>query len=161
MIFVTVGTHEQQFDRLIEYMDKWAAGHDEEVVIQTGYSEYEPKNCQWSKLYPYEKMRELTDKARIVISHGGPSSFITSLQDGKIPIIVPRMHKHHEHINDHQVEFCREVVKRWGNIIVIEDIDELGDVIERYYEITKNMRNNYKSNNARFCAEFEKIVESM
>ena len=161
MIFVTVGTHEQQFDRLIEYMDKWAAGHDEEVVIQTGYSEYEPKNCQWSKLYPYEKMRELTDKARIVISHGGPSSFITSLQDGKIPIIVPRMHKHREHINDHQVEFCREVVKRWGNIIVIEDIDELGDVIERYYEITKNMRNNYKSNNARFCAEFEKIVESM
>lgn len=161
MIFVTVGTHEQQFDRLIEYMDKWAAGHDEEVVIQTGYSEYEPKNCQWSKLYPYEKMRELTDKARIVISHGGPSSFITSLQDGKIPIIVPRMHKHREHINDHQVEFCREVVKRWGNIIVIEDIDELGDVIERYYEITKNMRNNYKSNNARFCAEFEKIVENM
>ena len=161
MIFVTVGTHEQQFDRLIEYMDKWAAGHDEEVVIQTGYSEYEPKNCQCSKLYPYEKMRELTDKARIVISHGGPSSFITSLQDGKIPIIVPRMHKHREHINDHQVEFCREVVKRWGNIIVIEDIDELGDVIERYYEITKNMRNNYKSNNARFCAEFEKIVENM
>lgn len=161
MIFVTVGTHEQQFDRLIEYMDKWAAGHDEEVVIQIGYSEYEPKNCKWSKLYPYEKMRELTDKARIVISHGGPSSFITSLQDGKIPIIVPRMHKHREHINDHQVEFCREVVKRWGNIIVIEDIDELGDVIERYYEITKNMRNNYKSNNARFCAEFEKIVENM
>ena len=23
MIFVTVGTHEQQFNRLIEYMDQW------------------------------------------------------------------------------------------------------------------------------------------
>ena len=24
MIFVTVGTHEQQFNRLVQYMDKWA-----------------------------------------------------------------------------------------------------------------------------------------
>ena len=30
MIFVTVGTHEQSFDRLIDYMDKWAGEHDEE-----------------------------------------------------------------------------------------------------------------------------------
>ena len=40
MIFVTVGTHEQQFNRLIEYMDIWASEHDEKVVIQTGYSSY-------------------------------------------------------------------------------------------------------------------------
>lgn len=31
VIFVTVGTHEQQFNRLVEYMDKWAADHDEKV----------------------------------------------------------------------------------------------------------------------------------
>lgn len=36
MIFVTVGTHEQQFNRLVEYMDKWAIKNDEEVVIQIG-----------------------------------------------------------------------------------------------------------------------------
>ena len=47
MIFVTVGTHEQQFNRLVEYMDKWADEHDEKVVIQTGYSTYEPKYCEW------------------------------------------------------------------------------------------------------------------
>lgn len=29
MIFVTVGTHEQQFNRLVEYMDKWAGEHEE------------------------------------------------------------------------------------------------------------------------------------
>ena len=52
MIFVTVGTHEQQFNRLVECMDKWAGENDEEVVIQTGYSTYEPKNAKWSKLYP-------------------------------------------------------------------------------------------------------------
>lgn len=40
MIFVTVGTHEQQFNRLVEYMDKWAIKNDEEVVIQIGYALY-------------------------------------------------------------------------------------------------------------------------
>lgn len=49
MIFVTVGTHEQPFNRLVEYMDQWAGGHNEEVVIQTGFSSYEPENCKWSK----------------------------------------------------------------------------------------------------------------
>ena len=45
MIFVTVGTHEQPFNRLIEYVDKWAAGVDEDVLIQTGVSSYKPVNC--------------------------------------------------------------------------------------------------------------------
>ena len=40
MIFVTVGTHEQPFNRLVKYMDEWAAEHDEAVIIQTGYSTY-------------------------------------------------------------------------------------------------------------------------
>ena len=45
MIFVTVGTHEQPFDRLVKYMDGWAAEHDEKVIIQTGFSTYEPEHC--------------------------------------------------------------------------------------------------------------------
>ena len=49
MIFVTVGTHEQPFDRLIQYMDDMKREEllDEEIVIQTGYSTYEPKYCTW------------------------------------------------------------------------------------------------------------------
>ena len=45
MIFVTVGTHEQQFNRLVEYMDRWASTHEEEVIIQTGFSTYKPKKA--------------------------------------------------------------------------------------------------------------------
>ena len=82
MIFVTVGTHEQQFNRLVEYMDKWACEHDEEVIIQTGFSSYEPKHCKWSKLYPYQEMIKMVSAARLVITHGGRSSFIAPLQIG-------------------------------------------------------------------------------
>ena len=161
MIFVTVGIHEQAFNRLVEYMDKWAFEHDEEVIIQTGFSTFEPKNCQWSKLYPYSEMVEMVDKARIVITHGGPSSFIMPLQIGKIPIVVPRKKEYDEHVNDHQVDFCNQVAKRQGNIIVVEDVSKLADTLARYEEIVNGMRNGLKSNNEKFCEEFEKIVNEM
>lgn len=159
MIFVTVGTHEQQFNRLVEYMDKWAMKHDEEVVIQTGYSTYEPKKAKWSRLYPYSQMLEWVENARIVITHGGPSSFIMPLQMGKTPIVVPRQHMFNEHVNDHQVKFCREVESRMGTILVIEDVEKLEQVICDFDKIKKEAKNS--SNNAKFCVEFENIVNNM
>ena len=161
MIFVTVGTHEQQFNRLAEYMDKWAADHDEEVVIQTGFSTYEPKHCEWSKLYPYKTMIEMVDKARIVITHGGPSSFIMPLQIGKVPIVVPRKHEFDEHVNDHQVDFCRKVAERQGNIIVVEDVQKLADVLKNYDVIVNKMEKCLYSNNKKYYNEFEKIIDGI
>ena len=44
MIFVTVGTHEQGFDRLIKEIDRLKEQNviEEDVIIQKGYTEYEP-----------------------------------------------------------------------------------------------------------------------
>lgn len=159
MIFVTVGTHEQPFDRLVKYMDRWAGAHDEEVVMQTGFSEYEPQNCTWRKLFRFDEMAEQIAKARIVITHGGPSSFLPVIQSGKTPIVVPRQFEFHEHVNDHQLVFCRELKRRGGNLIVVENIEELGDMIARYDEAGQT--GPFKSHNAAFCEEFEKIVDEV
>lgn len=58
MIFVTVGTHEQPFNRLIQKVDELKRDGviKDDVIIQTGFSTYEPKYCQWSKLIPYQQM---------------------------------------------------------------------------------------------------------
>lgn len=163
MIFVTVGTHEQQFNRLVQKIDelKRDALIDEEVVLQTGYSTYEPKYCSWSQWIPYSQMLDNVQKAHIVITHGGPSSFMMPLQVGKTPIVVPRQVKFNEHVNDHQVTFCKAVAKRYGSILVIEDIEKLGGVISRYSEITMGMPHGQKRNNAKFNTDFEKIVKDM
>ena len=73
MIFVTVGTHEQPFNRLIQKVDELKKDGviTEDVIIQTGFSTYEPKYCQWSKLIPYQQMIKNVADARIVITHGG------------------------------------------------------------------------------------------
>ena len=72
MIFVTVGTHEQPFNRLIQKIDELKKDGiiNEDVIIQTGFSTYEPKYCQWSKLIPYQQMVKNVADARIVITHG-------------------------------------------------------------------------------------------
>lgn len=160
MIFVTVGTHEQQFNRLVKYIDelKGSGKIEEDVVIQTGYSTYEPVNCQWSKFFTYDEMNDYVSKARIIITHGGPSSFIAALQVGKIPIVVPRQTEFDEHVNNHQVDFCEAVQKRHGNILVVKDIIQLGNTIKQYDELVDAMPTNIKSNNAEFCRELERIV---
>ena len=163
MIFVTVGTHEQPFNRLVEYIDNMKRDGliDEKVVIQTGYSTYEPQHCEWQALYPYQTMLRLVDEARIVITHGGPSSFIMPLQIGKTPIVVPRRKQFDEHVNDHQVEFSQAVAERMGTIITVAEMDELGDAILHYDEIVSGMNGETKSNNAQFNARLEEIVDGL
>ena len=51
MIFVSVGTHEQPFNRLVKAVDdlKKDGVITDEVIIQTGFSTYKPKYCQCQK----------------------------------------------------------------------------------------------------------------
>lgn len=163
MILVTVGTHEQPFNRLVKCIDNLKKNGliQEDVTIQTGYSTYEPKYCTWQKLYPYQEMVKLVDAARIVITHGGPSSFIMPLQVGKTPIVVPRRHEFNEHVNNHQISFSKSVAERMGTIIVVEDIDKLGETIANYDTIISGMGIGLKSNNEFFNRELGKIVDDM
>ncbi len=161
MIFVTVGTHEQQFDRLIKAVDKLVEDKviTEEVIIQTGYSTYEPKYCKWSKLLPYKDVVKNVEQARIVITHGGPSSFIMPLQIGKTPIVVPRQKKYDEHVNDHQLDFALEVEKRQKNIIVVQNIEDLKETIIKYDFLISDCSSGLSDNNSVFNDNLEAMVK--
>lgn len=163
MIFVTVGTHEQQFNRLIKCIDILVEDGTiiEEVIMQTGFSTYEPKHCTWRKLLPYAEMVSNVEKARVVITHGGPASFIMPLQFGKIPIVVPRQKDFDEHVNNHQVDFVKAVKERHRNIISVFDLNEIGNVICNYNSIIDLMPNKMLSNNAEFNEEFSIIVKEI
>lgn len=163
MIFVTVGTHEQPFDRLVQAIDELVARGvvTEEVIIQTGYSTYEPRHCRWQKLFPYGEMVKMVAEARIVVTHGGPSSFLMPLQIGKVPVVVPRLHRFDEHVNDHQAIFCKEVAARNGNIILVEDVQELERILTEYDRLASNCTATAQSNNAAFNEGFCRIMEEL
>ena len=163
MIFITVGTHEQPFDRLLKCIDKMVEDGqiNEEVIVQKGYTDYEPKNYKAEKLIPYEQMQKNIHDARIVVTHGGPASFIAPLSIGKIPVVVPRKKEFGEHVNNHQLEFSREVAKRMGNIIVAETDEEIIDAIVNYDEKVKSLSNENKSNNKVFNEKLIKEIEEI
>lgn len=163
MIFVTVGTHEQLFNRLIEYIDNMKKNGvvAEEIIMQIGFSTYEPKYCKWSKLLSYKEMVQNVADARIVITHGGPASFIMPLQIGKTPIVVPRQKQFNEHVNDHQVDFVKAVSQRMGTIIPIIDIVQLQNVILNYDVIVSSMPSGMNSNNQAFNRELEVLAMSL
>ena len=163
MIFVTVGTHEQPFNRLIKKVDDLVADGiiQEKVVMQTGFSTYKPKHCKWQKMMSFDEMQQNLKDARIVITHGGPSSFIEALQFGKVTIVVPRQEKFHEHVNNHQVEFTKLIAQKMNNIIPIYDLEELADTIFQYNQLIQGMSAGENQNNAIFIKKFKKIVTQL
>ncbi|HFI0026583.1 TPA: glycosyltransferase [Streptococcus suis] len=157
MIFVTVGTHEQQFNRLIKEIDllKKNGSITDEIFIQTGFSTYEPKYCKWKNLLSYSEMEEYMSKADIVVTHGGPATFMDALSKGKTTIVVPRQKKYGEHINDHQIEFCKKIVEKGYELTVIKDVSDLKNYLNE-----SNIQQ-VKLNHKRFVQSFIKTIDKL
>ncbi len=129
LIFVTVGTHNQDFTRLVKEMDEIAGKIDEKVVIQTGHTRYVPQNCEHFVFGSRKELGRLNKEARIIITHGGAGSIIFALQFHKPTVVVPRLKRFGEHINDHQLELTTEL-EAGGKIVGVYDIEDLGKRIE-------------------------------
>ena len=162
MNFVTVGTHEQQFDRLIKKIDDLVEEGviTDDVFIQTGYSSYVPKKCSYKKFYSYSEMQDMYKKAALIICHGGPSSFIDALKYNKVPIVVPRQQCFNEHINNHQLEFCKFLKTKNYPIVVIDDIEMLGSIISNYPNVI-HCDCKIEFNNKKFCERLDCIISEL
>ena len=157
MIFVTVGTHEQQFNRLIRQIDelKEEGVITSDVFIQVGFSDYQPRFCRWERFLSYDEMNNLMEKADIIITHGGPATFMNVIANGKKPVVVPRRKKFGEHVNDHQLDFCKRIVQEGYDLVIIEDIKEI-----REYLIPSSS-STIKSNNERFVKQFSSLIAEL
>lgn len=158
MVFVTVGTHEQQFNRLVKAVDDLVADGTiaEPAFIQTGYSDYKPVHCEHSQFVPAAHMKELMTQADVVITHGGPSSFIEAMAAGKCPVVVPRRAEYGEHVNDHQADSVRIVAERQGGIVPCYDVAKLPDAINKARSLSDE--HSFHSHNAEFCDELTKLI---
>lgn len=159
MIFVTVGTHEQQFDRLIKEVDRLKKENliQDEVFIQTGYSNYIPKYCEWEKIISYKKMNQMIEESDIIITHGGPATFMGVIAKGKVPIVVPRQKKFGEHVNDHQMEFVEKVLNIY-NLTVITNISNLMSSISK---INEQQGKYLKTTNNLFMENFIDMIDDL
>lgn len=124
MIYVTVGTMFLDFPRLIRKMDAIAAGSGERIIVQTGLGNTFPAQCEHFAFKPREEVLELQRQARVIVCHAGIGSVLDALEVRRPIIVVPRLTKFREHMNDHQLDIAQAVARRrWGRMIL--DIDEL------------------------------------
>lgn len=159
MVFVTVGTHEQPFDRLMREVARLAAaGVLSDVVVQYGYSTVAPEGCRCERFLPYAEMERLYREADAVICHGGPSTFLEAMAAGRVPVVVPRLARFGEHVNDHQLAFCRQFEERVGGIVVVEDVSGLAGAVERARSMDARGAG---GNTERFCEELERLVRGL
>lgn len=109
-IVVVVGTDHHPFDRLIGWVNDWLGEHPaaiESCFVQSGSASVAPL-CAGSDLLDIGQLDRLLDDADVIICHGGPASIADAWRRGQIPIAVPRLRRLGEHVDDHQVDFCRK-----------------------------------------------------
>jgi UDP-N-acetylglucosamine transferase subunit ALG13 len=128
MIFVSVGTHEDPFDRMLEAV--FALGLDEELVIQHGPSAVRSDGATATEYLSFDDVVRYIREARAVVMHAGVGSVMISLANGKRPIVMARRERFGEHVDDHQVELARRLEAN-GLVTVVDDAPSLAAALER------------------------------
>jgi UDP-N-acetylglucosamine transferase subunit ALG13 len=124
MIFVTVGTNEAPFDRLLRAVESLEPG---DLVAQCGSSALRPKNATCVDFLPFEQLVAYVQSASAVVTHAGVGSIAVALANGKRPVVVPRLQRYGEAIDDHQVSLGRRL-QRSGLVTLVEDPARLRDL---------------------------------
>jgi UDP-N-acetylglucosamine transferase subunit ALG13 len=119
MIIFTIGTSEP-FDRLVSVADAVAEACQDRVLVQGGRSHCRLTRAEIVPFLPYDELVKLVAHARIVVTHAGAGSALLALSQGKRPILVPRLRRHGEAIDDHQVVFAQRMTAL-GLAHVVED----------------------------------------
>ena len=155
-IFVALGTHPQQFDRLLEKIDSLVASKKikAEVFAQTGSSGYGPKNYKSREFLSPEEFSKEFEKADIIISHGGAGAIINALESKKPLIIVPRLKRFGEHTDDHQLDLAMAMHER-KKAIAVFDLEKLPEAIEK----AKHFRAEKESERNSLVKRLEKFID--
>lgn len=134
MIFVTVGSRNYPFDRLLIKLDELFENGTikEPLFAQTGTSVYTPKHYEYKDFITPEEFSLRVRTANIVVSHGASGSIMQALKAGKKVIAVTRLEKYGEHINDHQIQ-NNEAFGCNHYVIPVLEMDDLGIAFQEIY----------------------------
>lgn len=126
MIYVTLGTMFLDFERLVRRMDGIAYRTGERVIVQLGLSKIVPLHCECFDFKSHAEILKIQQEARVLVCHAGIGATLDALQAKRPFVLVPRLKRFNEHMNNHQIEIAEAVARRgWGRMVMdIEDLDE-------------------------------------
>ncbi|MEJ2703106.1 MAG: PssE/Cps14G family polysaccharide biosynthesis glycosyltransferase [Sedimentisphaerales bacterium] len=140
MIFLTVGT-QFPFDRLVKAVDEAVDGDElnEQVFAQIGVSSYRPRNFESVPSLEKAVFEKRFREADSIISHSGIGSITMALEHKKPLLVMPRLKRHREVVNDHQLAIAREFEKL-GYLLVAYEAADLPAKIEELKQFVPQER---------------------
>jgi len=138
MIYVTTGTHQAPFDRLVKAMDTYAMTTPEEIIIQPGTSKVEIHKAKVVPFMAWEESNEYVKTARILVCHAGGGTLMDAIMANTPMIIWPRLAEYHEHTNNHQLQIA-DSLRKQGRATVVGSAEELFEAL-RKNEVPNPMR---------------------
>lgn len=136
MIFASLGTMDKPFYRMAEAVDLFAASCDQEIVVQTGYTDYAYNYAKAFRFCTREEMMEYISEATILILQGGWGAISEAMELSKRIVVMPR-HDKTEHIHD-QFQLIRKL-DSLGCVIGVFNEKDLPAAVEKAktYEFKK------------------------
>lgn len=179
MIFVSLGTQDKPFNRIIDYVislkENLKEIKSEKIIIQLGQTKLLKSDIEriksleniiiYDMLKP-EKMKDIIKDSDIIITHAGVGTIMECLEMGKEIIVVPRKVENLEHVNNHQEEIAFEMEKK-GFLTKVDTYEELENKImmlvkDKDTNDDKSMnKKKYISNNEKFNDNLIKYLESI
>ena len=118
MIFLTVGT-QFPFDRLVRAIDGVLDEGliDEEIFAQIGETSYKPHNFESVASLEKRVFDKRLKEASAMIGHAGMGTITMALENGKPLLVMPRLRRYREVVNDHQLAIARKF-EEYGHVLV-------------------------------------------
>jgi UDP-N-acetylglucosamine--N-acetylmuramyl-(pentapeptide) pyrophosphoryl-undecaprenol N-acetylglucosamine transferase len=126
VIFATVGTHGQPFTRFLDAL----AGLEDDVVVQYGHNAPPAGVGEAVAFMPFDELNARMREADVVVTHAGVGSVLCAREAGHVPVVVPRLRRFGEHVDDHQLELVAALGKD-GHVIPVTDISELPAAVQK------------------------------
>jgi UDP-N-acetylglucosamine transferase subunit ALG13 len=127
VIFATVGTHQDGFPRMLRALEELRG---EELVVQYGYGQPPANAAVAEPFFPFPQMAEHFAAADVVVTHAGVGSILLAIRHGHVPIVIPRLQRNGEHLDDHQVELAERMAAQ-GRVEVVWDTADLASAVAR------------------------------
>ena len=128
MIFAVLGTHTQPFPRALYLLCELPTSQP--VTAQVGQTPaIDHPNLTCHDYLEFGVVETLMQQADAVVCHAGVGTILTAVQAGHRPVVIPRLHEFHEHVDDHQLQLALELERR-GTALCYRSGDSLAELIE-------------------------------
>ena len=156
MIFITLGTQDKTFPRLLKSVEKCIKDGviKDKVFVQAGNTKYKSDVMDVKDFVDMETFRKCIMDADLIITHGGVGTILEGLKHNKKIIGCARLEEYGEHVNNHQVQLL-ERFSEDGYIIYAKNLEKF----DEYYRSVKDFKpKKYNSNQDSFNKKLDNYI---